>query len=95
MAQRWMQAKMMLAARHGTVISGMGSFGPVTRDDLPRGKGAASAPIAPKGRLAVKADSVQCFNTKRPKAWGSTRKAKIATRELTITFAASSRMICK
>ncbi len=95
MAQRWMQAKMMLAAKHGTVLSGMGSFGPVTRDDLPRGRGITPAPIAPKGHLAVKADSVQCFKAKRPKVWGSARKAKLATQELTCTFLASSRVICK
>lgn len=92
MAQRWMQAKMMLAAKHGRTISKAGQMGDV-REDRPIGYVDPTLPPVTKNS---KAKDV-CRKAKRPLAWGQGRKAKrLAARPVDTTpFAASSRIKCQ
>lgn len=75
--QRWMQAKMMLAAKHGVTVSMAGQIGTV-REDRPIGY------VEPKILPAPKIGTVHevCRKAKRPKAWGSKKAARRAARPM-------------
>lgn len=93
MAQAWMEAKMQLAKRHGTLVSGCNRATGGVWDDRKKGYVDDRVPGTPK-----KPARMICTKSVMPTPHGQGRKAK--RRALTtpldrLTFTASSRVSCK
>ena len=82
MAQRWMQAKMAIAAKHGITISGAGRAMGSVMDDRIVGATKESQLFKP----VSKRDAPPMIVRKAvlPKAWGATKKAKRAAHTATL-----------
>lgn len=90
--QRWMEAKMQLAKRHGITISKARHMGPVY-EDRPVGY------VEPKMHPAPKPNGCKdvCRKAARAKAWGASKSARRDARPMPTDkiFTAQSRIFIK
>jgi hypothetical protein len=75
MAQRWMQAKLILMARHGRTASGCNRATGGVWDDVKVGLKDETVP----GKVGDNKKAAKvCRKAERPTAWGASKKAKRA-----------------
>lgn len=78
MAQRWMQAKMILMARHGRLASGCNRPTGGCWDDVKVGLRDETVPGVHDAEEHNKRQRLICRKADRPMSWGGGRKARRA-----------------
>ena len=78
MAQRWMQAKLILARRHGVTRSGCNRATGGVWDDIKIGYRDETVPGVHDAKEHRERQALICRKAVRPMAWGGGRKARRA-----------------